>query len=195
MITIYINDKEYKVKEAKTEEEKRKGLQGVKKLPENEGMLFYFNDCEKPAMWMDKTKIPLDIIFIDDDFEVLHVYHAQPEDRTLVSYPDTKYVLELNIDSGVQKDDDIEFDDESAPVMRVLAQDGSSQMELYGGERIFRRAFTKQLINWAKKADKNKNNEELFNKICRKIGKKMFREINAQNNRKPEYVDSPKQDE
>jgi len=26
MITIYINDKEYKIKEAKTEEEKRKGL-------------------------------------------------------------------------------------------------------------------------------------------------------------------------
>ena len=85
----------------------------------------------------------------------------------------------------------MEFDDDSAPVMKILAQDGSSQMELYGGERIFRRAFTKQLITWAKKAEENKNNEELFNSMCRKIGKKMFREINAQNNRKPEYVDAP----
>lgn len=192
MITIYINDKEYKVKEAKTEEEKRKGLQGIKKLPENEGMLFYFNDNEKPQMWMDKVNIPLDIIFINDDMEVIYVYHAKPNDKALVSYPDTKYVLELNIDSGVVVGDDIEFDDESAPVMKVLAQDGSSQMDLYGGERIFRRAFTKQLIEWAKKADTNKNNESLFKSICRKIGKKMFREIEAQNNRKPEYVDSPK---
>ena len=191
MITIYINDKEYKVKEAKTEEEKKKGLQGIRKLPENEGMLFYFNENEQPSMWMDKVNIPLDIIFINDDMDVMHVYHAQPKDKTLVSYPNTKYVLELNINSGVEKGDDIEFDDDSAPVMKILAQDGSSQMELYGGERIFRRAFTKQLITWAKKANENKNNEELFNSICRKIGKKMFREITAQNNRKPEYVKDP----
>jgi len=41
---ITINNKEYKVKVAKTEEEKEKGLQGVKELPEDEGMLFIYDE-------------------------------------------------------------------------------------------------------------------------------------------------------
>ena len=40
---IRIHNKEYKVKEATSSEEKAKGLQGVNNLPEDEGMLFYFD--------------------------------------------------------------------------------------------------------------------------------------------------------
>lgn len=43
MIKILLNNKQYNVKEAKTEEERRQGLKGVKDLPEDEGMLFYFD--------------------------------------------------------------------------------------------------------------------------------------------------------
>jgi uncharacterized membrane protein (UPF0127 family) len=43
MITIKIANKEYKVQEAKTPEELKKGLQNVKELPKDEGMLFYFD--------------------------------------------------------------------------------------------------------------------------------------------------------
>ena len=41
MVLIEIGNKKYKVQEARTEEEKEKGLQGVTELPEDEGMLFY----------------------------------------------------------------------------------------------------------------------------------------------------------
>lgn len=44
MITIEIGDREYKVREAKTEEERKQGLKGVESLPEDEGMLFYMPD-------------------------------------------------------------------------------------------------------------------------------------------------------
>lgn len=37
--------------------------------------------------------------------------------------------------------------------MKVLAQDGSDQYELWGGERIFSRKNTKVLIKKAKKAN------------------------------------------
>jgi uncharacterized membrane protein (UPF0127 family) len=47
VIKIFINNKEYKVKEAKTEEERTKGLQGIKELPDDEGMLFYFDPPEE----------------------------------------------------------------------------------------------------------------------------------------------------
>ena len=72
----------YKVKEAKTEEEKRKGLQGVSELPEDEGMLFYFNPPEDVSMWMKDTLIPLDIVFINDDEEVVYVGEGVPNTET-----------------------------------------------------------------------------------------------------------------
>ena len=65
MTTIHIGDKEYNVKEAHTEEEKRKGLQEVTELPKNEGMLFFFDEPQEVSMWMQNTLIPLDTIFIN----------------------------------------------------------------------------------------------------------------------------------
>ena len=57
MITIEIGNKKYKVQEARTEEEKEKGLQGVTELPEDEGMLFYFDPPE------DVGNMKIDITF------------------------------------------------------------------------------------------------------------------------------------
>lgn len=194
MINISIGDKKYKVKEAKTEEEKEKGLQGVTELPEDEGMLFYFDEDEDASIWMKDTLIPLDIIFINDDEEVVYVGEGVPETETIMTVPDVAYVLEVNKGSGIKEGDELEFeDDDDGPVMKVLAQDGSTQMELWGGERIFRRAFTKQIIKWAKRAEEVKGDEEKFNKICIRLGKKMFKEIKAQDTRPAEYVQAPNQ--
>ena len=81
MITIEIGDKLYNVKEAKTKEERSKGLSGIKELPEDEGMLFYLDD-PNPSFWMKDTLIPLDIVFINDDCEVISVHHGKPNDET-----------------------------------------------------------------------------------------------------------------
>lgn len=190
MITINIGNKTYNVREAKTKEERIQGLQGIEQLPENEGMLFYFESPQDVSMWMKDVKIPLDIIYIDEDQEVIHVYKAKPNNTKKVTISDTLYVLEVNKDSGIKEGDELEFDGD-APVMKVLFQDGSEQYPLWGGERIFRRPFTKQLIEWVKKADSIKDNEEEFNKICKRIGKKMFKEIKAQDTRPAEYVQAP----
>ena len=193
MITIEIGNKKYKVQEAHTEEEKEKGLQGVTELPEDKGMLFYFDPPEDVSMWMKGTSIPLDIIFINDDEEVTYVHKGEPNNEKLITVVNTAYVLEVNADSGIKEGDELDFEDnEDTPVMKVLAQDGSTQMNLWGGERIFRRAFTKQLIKWAKRAEDTKEDKEKFNKICIRLGKKMFKEIKAQDNRPAEYVQSPK---
>ena len=189
---ITINDKKYKVKEAITEEERRKGLSGVDKLDDNEGMLFYFDPPQEVSMWMSDVKFPLDIIFFNEDQEVTLVHRGRPNDPTQVATEDTAYVLEVNAGSGISAGDSFEFEEqEDGPVMKVLAPDGSEQMPLFGGERIFRRAFTKQLIRLAKQADRVKNDSEEFNRICKRIGKKMFKEIQAQDARPPEYVNSP----
>ena len=62
MINVIIGDKTYKCKVAKTDEELKQGLMGVKELPEDEGMLFIFEEPQTVGMWMKDTLIPLEII-------------------------------------------------------------------------------------------------------------------------------------
>ena len=95
MTNIYIGNKEYKVQEAHTEEEKEKGLQGVSSLPEDQGMLFFFEEPQEVSMWMKDTLIPLDIIFINEDNEVVKVAQGEPNDETPIIAQDTLYVLEI----------------------------------------------------------------------------------------------------
>lgn len=185
MTTIHIGDKEYNVKEAHTEEEKRKGLQEVTELPKNEGMLFFFDEPQEVSIWMQNTLIPLDIIFINEDNEVIKVVQGIPNNETPIVVQDTLYVLEVNVNSGIKEGDELEIEDEG-PIMKVLAQDGTSQMSLFGGERIFSRKNTVVLIRKAKKADKTKSENDL-----RALGRYMFKCIKGQDERPAEYVKSP----
>lgn len=196
-VRVVIGDKVYDCQVAKNEEDRKKGLMGVETLPPDEGMLFQWEDEDSRQMWMKDTKIALDQIAINSDDEVVMVYTAQPEDETLVTFPNAKYILEVNANSGIVEGDEFDIDDSddlNKYVMKILAQDGSTQMYLQGGERIFSRISTKQMIKWAKKADAVKDKEEQYNKICRRLGKRLFRELYAQDHREPQYVDTPKKD-
>ena len=185
MTTIYIGNKEYKVQEAHTEEEKEKGLQGVSSLPEDQGMLFFFEEPQEVSMWMKDTLIPLDIIFINEDNEVIKVAQGEPNDETPIIAQDTLYVLETNKNSGVKEGDELEIQTEG-PVMKVLAQDGSSQMDLWGGERIFSRKNTVVLIRKAKKAALTNSDKDI-----KALGRYMFKCIKGQDERPNEYVKNP----
>ena len=190
---IYIGNRTYTVEIADTEELQKKGLQGRDYLAPDEGMLFvYPEEQHSVEYWMKDTKIPLDQIAINDDDEVVLVYKAQPEDETLVPFMNTKYILEVNQDSGIVEGDDFEIDDSEdldKYVMKVLAPDGSTQMYLQGGERIVSRKETKTLIRKAKRAYENKDKD--YDKHCKALGKYIFKVIKGQNTRPPEYVEVP----
>lgn len=181
---IEIGDKEYNVTCARTEEERIKGLQGVTELKEDEGMLFFFEEPQTVDFWMKDTKIPLDIIFIDEDMEVISIYKGKPESTTMAEEDNVKFVLEVNQGSGIKEGDELDIEeDEELPTMKVIAPDGSTQMELKGGERIFSRKNTRTLIRMAKKAKSTKSDSDY-----KRLGKKMFNYIKTQDNREPEYV-------
>ena len=185
MTNIHIGNKEYKVQEVHTEEEKEKGLQGVSSLPEDQGMLFFFEEPQEVSMVMKDALIPLDIIFINEDNEVVKVAQGEPNDETPIIAQDTLYVLEINKNSGVKEGDELEIQTEG-PVMKVLAQDGSSQMDLWGGERIFRRKNTVVLIRKAKKAALTK-----YDKDIKALRRYMFKCIKGQDERPNEYGKNP----
>ena len=186
---ITIGNKSYQVSLAKTEEEQIKGLQGVHTLPEDEGVLFVFEDPGEVGFWMKDTLIPLDIIYINDDDEVIAVEQGTPGDETILEHPDVKYVLEVNKDSGVKIGDELEIDDEENSEseiigMYVIGPKGEIQMEVDGKERIFSIEHTKTIIRLSKKEYKSKLDSDYI-----KLGKKIFKYIEKQDNQEDDFVE------
>lgn len=196
MIKITIAGKTYNVEEARTEEELSKGLKGIEELPEDGGMLFYMDDqLQQQVFTMKGVSIPLDIIFIDQDYEVVDVKsNCKPGQKFVIGTMKEDdeddyiaYVLEVNANSGISEGDELEIegpDDE--PVMKVLFPDGSEQYQLWGGERIFSRPNTRVLIKKAKKAQESQEDKDF-----KALGRYMFKCIKTQDERPAEYVDSP----
>lgn len=197
---VEIADKEYKVLIAKTEEEKRQGLSNIESMDLDEGMLFDYSDDPQDSLVFNTKDMnfPIDIIFIDDNDDVVAIAQGIPgsnESIQCVAESDEKlkYVLEVNINSGIRLDDeiDIEDNDEFGDVdddfkMYILGPDGKPQMDLVGGERIISRVETKQLIKKAKRANKEKTDN-----AYKKLGKYMFKVLEKQDKRDPEYVNLP----
>lgn len=189
LVDITIGDKKYKVEIADTPEKQKKGLMGRESLPENQGMLFIYDEPQDLSYWMKNTLISLDIIFIDDDMEVVSVKQGQPMSEEPITENDVQYVLEVNSNSGIEEGDQlvVEDSDDKEYSMHVLFPDGSTQMNLKGGERIVSRRETKILIKKAKKAEASKTDG-----AYRALGRYIFKVLKRQDSREPEYVDSPK---
>jgi uncharacterized membrane protein (UPF0127 family) len=88
------------VKLAKTPLEKSKGLMFVEDMNKNKGMLFIYDNEDIYSFWMKNTLIPLDIIWINKDYEVVYISkNTQPCNKTcnqITPNQKAKYVLELN---------------------------------------------------------------------------------------------------
>lgn len=88
----------FKVELAMTNEERSRGLMYRKSMSEDSGMLFIFKDNGDHTFWMKNTYIPLDMIFINSDLEVVGVYkNAVPLSEESISVKKaSRYVLEIN---------------------------------------------------------------------------------------------------
>ena len=79
-------------------DQQRRGLMFVRKMPDDTGMLFIYEDSGMHSMWMKNTYIPLDLIFARADGTVSSVIHdTQPLSlQSRASIEPVTYVLELN---------------------------------------------------------------------------------------------------
>jgi len=93
---------------ANTPYKRETGLMYRNQLGQQQGMLFIFEEAQYLAFYMKNTKISLDIIYLDDNKEIIDIYeHTVAMDETaLPSKSIAKYVLELN--AGKVKDWNIE---------------------------------------------------------------------------------------
>ena len=102
-VKLLIENVEFETEVAKSPATRAKGLGGRTDLCPQCGMLFIFEADDNHAFWMKDTLIPLDIIWLDKNWQVVDfVAFAQPQagrpDEELpVYHPKTpaRYVLEL----------------------------------------------------------------------------------------------------
>lgn len=76
----------FKVWMATTDARREQGLMYVTKLPPDHGMLFVFDSPHLLTFWMKNTKIPLDLLFIASNGQVIRIAeNAEPESLSTIS--------------------------------------------------------------------------------------------------------------
>ena len=99
---VELGNQRYAIEIADDDAERARGLMFRDALPTSHGMLF-IHDAEEPqAYWMKNTKIPLDILYFDDERKLVAQQRDVPPCSLgdgCPSYPSdapARYVLELN---------------------------------------------------------------------------------------------------
>ena len=87
----------------------QQGLMHREQLPENQGMLFIFETQQQHAFWMKNTLIPLDMIWLNEDLEVVYIQTAIPceEEPCTIYAPDTDALYTLEINAGLAEQNNI----------------------------------------------------------------------------------------
>jgi len=97
---VVLKGERFTVELAETREKQTLGLMFRDELPDDHGMLFLFPVEAMRSFWMKNTRIPLDILYFDDELRLINVQTARPcRTPNCPVYPSTapaRYVLELN---------------------------------------------------------------------------------------------------
>lgn len=102
-IKVSISDREYCVEVADDNLTRSKGLMWREMMPNNDGMLFKFDDEQYLSFWMKNTLIPLDILFFNsekklvdfkNDFEPCKTINCE----TFTTDSRARYAVEVNAD-------------------------------------------------------------------------------------------------
>ena len=104
--TIILDDKILEVQIADSDSLRVRGLMFQDELPYNEGMLFVFEGSETRPMWMLNMQFNLDVIWFDENANVVAIEKNVPQCKTTievvacrenaVSGDNAKYVLEVS---------------------------------------------------------------------------------------------------
>ena len=82
---------------ADTDPERAQGLMYRRSMRYDRGMLFVFDESSTSGMWMRNTPLPLDMIFVDADGEIINIVERTTpfSDESIMPEAPRKYVVEV----------------------------------------------------------------------------------------------------
>ena len=82
---------------ADTDAERERGLMGRRSLGYDRGMLFIFDSVDDGGMWMKNTPLPLDIVFVAPDSQVINIARRTTpfSQETISPAAPKKFVVEV----------------------------------------------------------------------------------------------------
>jgi uncharacterized protein len=92
------------VQVAATPGQRQTGLMFRKEMPQQEGMLFVFEQPSQQCFWMKNTLLPLTAAFVADDGTIVNMADMKPQTtEPHCSAEPVRYVLEMNMGWFVKK--------------------------------------------------------------------------------------------
>lgn len=106
---VELKGQRYSVELAEDDASRAQGLMNRTEMAADHGMLFVFQDDAPRAFWMKNTKIPLDMLFFDEQRRLVSVQRDVPPCladpcRGYSSGAPARYVLELNAGQATKLD-------------------------------------------------------------------------------------------
>lgn len=109
---LVIAETSVKIEVADSKSERERGLSGQEYIDSDQGLYFIYEDTDYHGIWMKEMKFAIDIIWISDNQEVVHIEKGiKPETFPKVFEPKipARYVLEVG--SGFVKRNGIKLGD------------------------------------------------------------------------------------
>lgn len=113
-----------------SENARMQGLSGTEQLLPHEGLFFAFPHSNSQGIWMKDMKYPLDIIWLDDTFRIVHIAAmVAPETypEVFMSPEPARYVLEVS--AGIVEQGGVHIGD------RVVITDNPTSFDLFDAEQ------------------------------------------------------------
>jgi uncharacterized protein len=101
--SVELNGKHFAIEIAADDASRERGLMFRDEMAADHAMLFLFDHPAMQAFWMKNTRIPLDILYFDQNYKLVSMQQRVPPCRSAgddcPAYPSSapaQYVLELN---------------------------------------------------------------------------------------------------
>ena len=122
--TIMVDDVPLQVQIADSEPRRIRGLMFQEQLPNDQGMIFVFEQPGLYSLWMLNMQFPIDMIWFDQEGKVVHIEKDVPPCKTPLEItvcqsviPDGEAVYILEVTSGFVEQNNITKDS----VMRIIS--------------------------------------------------------------------------